>query len=140
MEVIQTEVTPVTVEIDGAEYAVAAKTVAVAEELIALPRRMAGKPEYALWLAELEILLGKSAVKKLFHRGKKENIDRLQQIHAGVCSAFERNAERIERERAGEKAGALGEIAGALEPISELLRQLARWEEGNVRAIRRSDG
>ena len=139
MEIIRTEIVPVTVEIDGTEFAVAEKTVAAAEELLALQRRMTGKPEYALWLAELEILLGKGAVKKLFCRGKKENIDRLQQIHAGVCGAFDRNAERIERERASRKAGALGEIAETLEPVNELLRQLARWEEKETRAIRRSD-
>jgi len=139
LEYIETEVTPVRVEIEGREYAVAAKTIAVTEELLAAQKKAVDKPEYMLWLAELEILLGRSAVKTLFHRGKKENIDRMQQIYEGVCRAFEQNAERIERERAERKAGALEEIAGALEPVNELLRQLAKMEEKESRAIRRGD-
>lgn len=138
MQSIRTEVEKVTVEIDGVEFAVAEKTVAVAEELLSLQRRMKGKPEYALWLEELKILLGKGAVKKLFYRGKKENIDRLQRIHAGVCSAFEKNAERVEQEWDGTMSGALGEVAEAL--IGELLRQMAGAENPAVRAIRRNDG
>lgn len=139
MDYIQTAVEPVTVEIDGAEYAVAEKTIAVAEELLAAQRKAVGRPEYQLWLAELEILLGRAAVKKLFRGGKRENIDRLQQIYAGVCRAFERNADRIEQERAAQKAGALGEIAEVLAPINELLRQLQRMEEKESRTIRRGE-
>ena len=139
MEYIETEIAPVKVEIEGETYAVAAKTVAVAEALLAAQKKAADKPEYVLWLAEMEILLGRGAVKKLFHRGKKENIDRMQQIYEGVCRAFERNAERIERERAERKAGALEEIAGVVEPGNELRRQLARLEEGGARTIRRGD-
>lgn len=139
MERICTEVMPAMVEIDGREYELAEKTVALAEELLAVQRKAIGKPEYVLWLAELEILLGKGAVKKLFSKGKKENLDRMQQIHAGVCRAFERNASEIERAQAGERAGALCEITEALEPVNELLRQLARWENADGKVIRRGE-
>lgn len=128
MEYIDTSVEKAAVTIDGAEYPVAAKTVAVAEELLAAQRRHAGRPEYQLWLAELEILLGKQAVKKLFRGGKKENIDRLQAIYAGVSAAFERNSEKIDREQAARRAAAFDELAEALGPINDLLRQLSQAE------------
>ena len=139
MESIQTAVEPVTVEIDGVAYAVAEKTVAVAEALLAAQRRLAGKPEYQLWLAELEVLLGRAAVKRLFHRGRRENIDRMQQIYAGVCAAFEQQAARIERQQAARRAEALQELSDALEPLNELLRQLARLEPQPPRAIHRDE-
>lgn len=137
MEYIDTSVENAAVTIDGAEYPVAAKTVAVAEELLAAQRRYAGRPEYQLWLAELEILLGKQAVKKLFRDGKKENIDRLQAIYAGVCAAFERNSENIDREQATRRAEAFDALAEALGPINELLRQLNLAE--NTGIIRRGE-
>lgn len=136
MEKIVTEIVPAAVEIDGVEYAVAARTVAVTEQLLEARRRCEGRPEYRLWQEELEILLGRSAVKRLFRDGRRENLDRMQRIHAGVCRAFERCADDVERQRAQEQAEIWSEAAAALEPINELLRQMARLEG---RTITRAD-
>lgn len=136
MERIHADVEPVSVEIDGVEYPVAARTVAVTEALMDAQRRCKGCAEFRLWLAELEILLGRAAVRKLFRDGKRENLDRMQQIHAGVCRAFERCGNEVERQRAAERAEVWSEAAAALAPVNELLRQLERAEGG---VIRRTD-
>ena len=71
MERIQTLVTPAAVEIDGAMYPVAERTVAVEEALFLAQQQLAGKGAHRLYLKELEILLDTKAVKKLFTAGKR---------------------------------------------------------------------
>lgn len=117
-DVIRTDIERISVEIEDKEYQVAEKTVDTADKLIAAQKKCMNQPEYKLWLAELEVLLGAEAVRELFHSGKKENIDRIQRIHSGVCRAFEYNAqiirdEEVERQRE------------LLAPLSELFKQLA---------------
>ena len=136
---IDTDIPEIIVEIDDKEYAVAARTVAVCEKLLAAEKANVGKPVYQLWLAELEILLGKAACKELFSAGKAENVDRIQRVYAGVAGAFNHNAEEIEAERQTEKMEAL---AGALAPVNELLRNVRALDRGkqisdDIRVIRR---
>lgn len=114
---IDTEIAKVIVEIEDNDYEVAEKTVETAEKLIDAQKRCIGQPEYKLWLAELDVLLGKSATAALFHSGKRENIDRVQRIHAGVVSAFEYNATTVQEERTRLQ---MEQIA----PVNELIRQL----------------
>lgn len=95
---IETKIDRVRVEIEGRVYALAEKTIAVAEALRRVRRKYRDTPGYRLWLAELRVLLGKRAVKKLFTDGERENLDRMQRIHDGVLRAFEHNAAQIEEE------------------------------------------
>ena len=127
---IDTDVDRVLVEIEGAEYEVAPKTVAVADALIDAAARCDGKPEYRLWLAELEVLLGADAVRRLFPDGKRENIDRMQRIHAGVLDAFEYNSRAVQEQAAQRQRE-------ALEPMSDFLRQLAQVLNAEKNGIRR---
>lgn len=127
---IDTDVDRVLVEIEGAEYEVAPKTVAVADALIDAAARCDGKPEYRLWLAELEVLLGADAVRRLFSDGKRENIDRMQRIHAGVLEAFEYNSRTVQEQAAQRQRE-------ALEPMSDFLRQLAQALNAEKNGIRR---
>ena len=117
---IETKIDRVRVEIEGRTYALAEKTVAVAEALYRVRKKYRDAPGYRLWLAELRILLGRRAMKKLFTAGEKENLDRMQRIHDGVLRAFEHNAAQIEEER-----------------LLEALRQLCR--AGDVPLITRED-
>lgn len=132
MNFINTEIDSVIVEIEEKEYPVAEKTVETADKLAEAAKKCAGQPEYKLWLAELEVLIGKNAVRELFVSGKKENIDRIQRIHAGVLRAFDHNANRLQEEETARQQE-------LLTPLTELLRQLAavsRNEEKKV--VRRS--
>lgn len=114
---IDTDVDQARVEIDGEEYAVAEKTIATAEALSDAFQRCEGKPVYRLWLAELEVLLGADAMRKLFRDGKRENIDRIQRIHAGVWEAFDKNGRDVLERKAQLQRD-------ALEPMTDFLRQL----------------
>ena len=107
---IGTEIDRVRVEIEGRVYALTEKTIAVAEALCAARKKYRDAPGYRLWMAELKILLGKRAVKRLFTEGERENLDRMQRIHNGVLRAFEHNAAQIEEERL---AAALRELCRA---------------------------
>ena len=122
MQVINAVIERVNVEIEGEVYPVAEKTVAVAEELLRVRKECNGKPEYELWRADLEIMLGKDAVRKLFVSGKRENLDRMERIYVGVCRAFEYNHETATAESVNELADRL---ADALAPANELMRKLA---------------
>ncbi len=127
---IDTEVDRVFVEIEGSEYEVAEKTVAVADALIDAAARCDGKPQYRLWIAELEVLLGADAVRRLFPDGKRENIDRMQRIHAGVLEAFEYNSRAVQEHAAQRQREALA-------PMNDFLRQLAQAMNAEKNGIRR---
>lgn len=126
MNRINTEIDSIIVEIEDKEYPVAEKTVDVAEQLLTAQKRLTGEPQYKLWLAELEILLGKAAVKELFNSGKRENIDRLQRIHSGVLRAFEHNAEELRNEE-------IERQREQIVPMTDFIRQMiavAKFDSG----------
>lgn len=127
---IDTDIERVRIEIEGEEYEVAPKTVAVADALIDAAARCDGKPEYKQYLADLEVLLGADAVRRLFPDGKRENIDRMQRIHAGVLEAFEYNSRAVQEQAAQRQRE-------ALEPMSDFLRQLAQVLNAEKNGIRR---
>lgn len=136
---IDTEIPEVIVEIEDKEYTVAPRTVEIMDKLIEVGKDYAGKPNYRLWMAELEVLLGKKACHELFTGGKSENVDRLQMIYSGVVRAFQHTDEEISaqtRERAAES------IATALAPLNEFLKRVNdvnnKNTTGRVREIPRS--
>lgn len=128
MPYINTEIDNVIVEIEDKEYPVTEKTVETADKLAEAAKKCAGQPEYKLWLAELEVLLGKNAMKELFNSGKKENIDRIQRIHAGVLRAFDHNADTLQEEETARQQEALA-------PLTELLRQLANVSRNEEKKV-----
>lgn len=134
MNRINTEIEHMAVEIDEKEYQLAEKTIEVAEKLIDAAKKFAGQPEYKLWFAELEILLGKNAVRELFPLGKKENIDRLYRIHTGVLEAFDYNADSVEAEKMEKQRDKIADVA-------ELLKQIVAAakidDHSNMDVIRR---
>lgn len=132
MHVINTEISDVIVEIEGEQYPVAPKTIATADALMTAAQKCKGQLEYKLWLAELEVLLGKEAVRKLFFAGKAENIDRLERIHAGVFAAFDENHNSLTSEQTQAAADL---IATSLSPVNELLRRLQALDNSEKKPI-----
>ena len=131
MGYIDTDIKAITVEIAEEDYPVAAKTVEIADRLAEAAKKCAGQPEYKLWLAELEVLLGKAAVKELFSSGRNENIDRIQRIHAGVLRAFDYNASALQEEETQRQQELIA-------PLTELLRQISAMNRAdNKRVIHR---
>lgn len=123
---IDTEVPEVIVEIDDKEYALAPRSIDVIDRLEEAGRANTGKPAYKLWLAELEIVLGKAACKELFPDGKAENVDRLQMIYAGVSRAFNHRADEI---ASSDQERQLEAVATALGPLNELLRNIRALDQ-----------
>ena len=126
---IETSIPEIIIEIDDKEYPLVPRTIDVIDRLEAAGQANAGKPAYKLWLAELEIVLGKAACKELFPDGKAENMDRLQMIYAGVSKAFNRTSDEVATASQIEQLEA---VATALGPLNETLR--------NIRALGQSGG
>jgi len=137
---IDTEVPQVIVEIEDNEYVLAPRTVETCEKLMQVEKDNMGKPLYRLWLAELEIMLGKPACRTLFKDGRKENVDRLQMIYAGVAKAFYYTDEGL---RTGAQEQKIESTMAALAPLVELFKSINRLEKANaqgngeIREIRR---
>lgn len=134
MKKINTEITSMSVEIEGDVYPVAPKTAAVADALVNAESLCAARkqPEYKLWLARLEVLLGKDAMRRLFVSGKAENIDRIERVYSGVMEAFEYNHKAMVEEQTAHSADL---IADALAPVNELLRRLSALDKDDGRKI-----
>ena len=129
---IDTDVPEIIVEIEDKEYPVAARTVEVMDKLAEAERANMGRPIYKLWLAELEILLGKAACKELFTAGRLENVDRVQMIYAGVAKAFRHTDDAVTAATREKDAEA---VATALAPLNEMLRHLRALEKPENKAV-----
>ena len=119
---IETKIDSVRVEIEGRVYALAEKTIAVAEALRRVRRKYRDTPGYRLWLAELRVLLGKRTVKKLFTDGERENLDRMQRIHDGVLSAFDYNANKLREDRIRREQEPIESVRGLYRQIEKTIQ------------------
>ncbi len=138
---IDTTIEPTVVEIDGEEYEVAARTVEICDKLNEAIKKCMGKPEYRLKLMQLEILLGKTAFRKLFPHPERENVDRLDSIYKGVSQAFTAHEEALEGsdiERQVERMRtALGPLSELMQGIKAVGTDSARAKHPNIRQIKR---
>lgn len=120
---IEAEILPVSVEIDGATYPVATKTIAAAARL-ARAAAQPDRPKYQVWLEQLRIVLGPEPVKTLFPGGKAENLDRMEHIHAEVMTAFDFNATRLRKEREKAELDHLHDLADTLSTIAGKVQEI----------------
>lgn len=132
MKVIDTYINDMSVEIDGKVYAVAAKTVEVAEKMHEAARRLEGQMEYKLWLAEMEILLGKEAVKEIFPNGRKENLDRMYRIYCGVYEAFEYTAELVRAEKMEKQKENIASVTDMLKTLIAAANAEKTGKDANI--------
>ena len=130
---IETEINPVVVEIDGKEYEVAAKTVGTAEKMKAAEDSAirAKKAQYEMWLAQMEVLIGRAAVKELFPNGKGENLDRMEAIFYGIVDAFNYNGREARTARTEDSVSEARAIADALNPLADVLALLGKADTGH---------
>lgn len=111
--------------IEGETYEVAAKTVGVMEKLEALDKKAQTTPVYKLWPEELEVLLGREAVRQLFHAGKDEDLDRMMLIREQVLSEFNRAQDELAQEKAEKQTRTAQQLLTQLEAV---LRQAGKLE------------
>lgn len=135
---IDTEIRPVIVEIDGKEYNVAPKTVELLEKLRGVEDAAvkAGKMRHEMEMEQLELLLGRQAVRELFSAGKKENVDRVDAIYYGVLEAFDASSRERREARTDAMADEFRAIAETLTPLAEMMA-LMRNAPGKLPAIKR---
>lgn len=135
---IDTEIRPVIVEIDGKEYDVAPKTVELLEKLRGVEDAAvkAGKMRHEMEIEQLELLLGRQAVRELFSAGKKENVDRVDAIYYGVLDAFDASSRERREARTDAMADEFRAIAETLKPLAEMMA-LMRNAPGKLPAIKR---
>lgn len=135
---IDTEIRPVIVEIDGKEYNVAPKTVELLEKLRGVEDAAvkAGKMRHEMEMEQLELLLGRQAVRELFSAGKRENVDRVDAIYYGVLDAFDASSRERREARTDAMADEFRAIAEALKPLAEMMA-LMRNAPGKLPAIKR---
>ena len=135
---IDTEIRPVIVEIDGKEYNVAPKTVELLEKLRGVEDAAvkAGKMRHEMEMEQLELLLGRQAVRGLFSAGKKENVDRVDAIYYGVLEAFDASSRERREARTDAMADEFRAIAETLKPLAEMMA-LMRNAPGKFPAIKR---
>ena len=121
---IDTEIRPVIVEIDGKEYDVAPKTVELLEKLRHAEDTTvkAGKMRHEMEIEQLEILLGRQAVRELFSAGKRENVDRVDAIYYGVLDAFDASSRERREARTDAMADEFRAMAEALKPMAAITR------------------
>ena len=96
--IIDTQINEQIVTIDGEDYTVAPKTIAVAEKIERIDEQ--NTKAYEKWLAVMEVLIGREAVKKIFPNGKNENLDRIEDIYYKIVLAFDSNGSRLRQQRA----------------------------------------
>ena len=135
---IDTEIRPVIVEIDGKEYDVSPKTVELLEKLRGVEDAAvkAGKMRHEMEIEQLELLLGRQAVRGLFKAGKNENVDRVDAIYYGVLEAFDASSRERREARTDAMADEFSAIAEALKPLAEMMA-LMRNAPGKLPAIKR---
>ena len=135
---IDTEIRPVIVEIDGKEYDVAPKTVELLEKLRGVEDAAvkAGRMRHEMEIEQLELLLGRQAVRELFKAGKNENVDRVDAIYYGVLEAFDASSRERREARTDAMADEFRAIAETLQPLAEMMA-LMRNAPGKLPAIKR---
>ena len=135
---IDTEIRQVIVEIDGKEYNVAPKTVELLEKLRGVEDAAvkAGKMRHEMEMEQLELLLGRQAVRGLFKAGKNENVDRVDAIYYGVLEAFDASSRERREARTDAMADEFRAIADTLKPLAEMMA-LMRNAPGKLPAIKR---
>ena len=134
---IDTQTTPMRVEIEGREYPLAPRTARLAEKLRRVEEAglREGRPHHKVEMAQLSLLLGRRAARELFPRGGGEDLDRLDAIYYGVFAALEAPARLHRAQHTRALAEELRELAGAVRPLAEVAALLqspgeaARTEE-----------
>lgn len=121
--IINTDVAKIVVEIDDNEYELADRTIELMKKLVKIEEDSvaSGRLEPEKQLDQLQLLMGKEAVRKVFPKGQKENADRLNAIYYGVIQAFDTNAARVRAESAQARREELNAVTEPLKPLAEVL-------------------
>lgn len=90
---------PVTVSIEGYEYALAERTGRSEKALRELESRVRSDTQYESDLALIRILIGEKAVSELFPDGEDENLNRLHFYAVKLLELYQDEYRQIEAER-----------------------------------------
>lgn len=115
----------IAVEIESGHYTLPPKTVKICRRLKKARDDSVGEPTYKSWIKQLEILLGREAVEKLFPSGDDENLDRMELIYIGVMNAFDTTVNARREDRNARVAREIADMELKLRPLRELIEAVS---------------
>ena len=111
----------ITVRIDGEEYKIAERTAEVDRRLQAHNDNIDNMTSYETSLNLCKILLGDDAVKKIFPKGEKENLNRMYYIAKAVDNAYQTEYQEMRDKEYEETLAKMDKLAERSRPVIEMI-------------------
>lgn len=121
MNIINYEPTEIRVKIDGEEYVVAERTAVTDEKLQEHNANIDNMTNYEASYDLVRILLGEEACKKIFPKGKEENLTRMYVIAKGVDNAYSAEYQNIRDKEYEEVMNKVDKMAERSKPVIEMI-------------------
>ncbi len=121
MNIINYEPTEIKVKIDGEEYIVAERTALTDEKLQEHNANVDSMTSYEASYDLVKILLGEDACKKIFPKGKGENLTRMYVIAKGVDNAYQAEYQAIRDKEYDEVMNKVDKMAERSKPVIEMI-------------------
>lgn len=109
------------VRIDGEEYVVAERTAEVDKKLQDHNDRLDNMSSYEASLNLCKILLGDEAVRKIFPKGEKENLNRMYYIAKAVDNAYQTEFQEMRDKEYEETLAKMDKLAERSKPVIEMI-------------------
>ena len=109
------------VRIDGEEYKVAERTAEVDRKLQAHNDNLDNMSSYEASMNLCKILLGDDAVKKIFPKGEKENLNRMYYIAKAVANAYQTEFQEMRDKEYEETLAKMDKLAERSKPVIEMI-------------------
>ena len=113
--------TDVYVRIDGEEYKVAERTPETDEQLRRHNENLDNMSSYDSSYNLVKILLGEEAVKKIFQKGKQENLNRMYFIAKGVDEAYQAEYQKMRDKEYEDTLNKLDNLAQRSKPVIDMI-------------------
>lgn len=115
--------------VDGNEYEIPKRTEEISEKLKAHDEKLDTLTEYEANIELLEILFGKSKVKKMFPEGKKTNLDKLSQCTSYAIGLYMAEFNRMQTEKLTKDFEEITPLVKQISEVGEAVNNISQKEE-----------
>ncbi len=115
--------------VDGNDYEIPQRTEEISEKLKAHDEKLDSLTEYEANIELLEILFGKTKVKKMFPAGKKTNLDKLSQCTAYAISLYMAEFNRVQTEKLSKKLEEVNPLINQISEVGKTVSDLSQKAE-----------